>query len=59
MKEERMSELTERKKRRRFPLMKTLFLDLLVDPKARPIFIYVAIFVAVCATLFHWLEGWG
>jgi hypothetical protein len=34
-------------------------MDLLVDPRARPIFIYVAIFIILCAAVFHWLEGWG
>lgn len=44
--------------KRHIPLMKTLFLDLLLDSKARPIFIYVVIFIIVSAALFHWLEGW-
>ena len=46
-------------KRRRFPWVQSLFVDLLRDPKSRPIFIYVAIFVSFSAILFHWLEGWG
>lgn len=53
-----MSE-SSKNKRRRFPLVQTLFLDLLRDPKSRPIFIYVIIFVSFSAILFHWLEGWG
>jgi hypothetical protein len=39
--------------------MKTLFLDLLIDSKARPIFIYVAFFIVTSAAVFHWLEGWS
>ena len=41
------------------PLSKTLFLDLLLDPKARPIFIYGLLFVLVSSAIFHWLEGWS
>jgi voltage-gated potassium channel len=47
------------KRRRRFPLEKTLFLDLFRDPKSRPIFIYVVLFITVSASLFHWLEDWS
>ena len=36
-----------------------LILDLLTDRKARPIFYYVGINVAVGALLYHWLEGWS
>jgi hypothetical protein len=32
---------------------------LLLDRRARPIFIYVVILVFVTAAVFHWLEGWG
>jgi len=39
--------------------MKTLFLDLFLDPKARPIFIYVVLFITVTGAVFHWLEGWS
>jgi hypothetical protein len=39
--------------------MRTLFLDLFLDRKARPIFIYAAVFIVVSAALFHWLEGWS
>ena len=46
-------------RRRRFPLEKTLFLDLFRDPKSRPIFIYVALFITISAAVFHRLEGWS
>ena len=36
--------------------MKTLFLDLFLDPKARPIFVYALVTVLVASALFHWLE---
>ena len=47
------------KKRRGLSLLaRALFLDLLANPQARPIFIYVAAFVTASAAIFHWLEGW-
>lgn len=46
-------------KRRRIPLYRTLFLDVLIDPRTRPIFVYAAIMIAFGAVLFHWLEGWS
>jgi len=46
-------------RRRRVPLERTLFLDLIRDSKARPIFIYVVFFITVSAAVFHWLEGWS
>ncbi len=52
-----MSKTTRRL--RRIPLMKTLFLDLFLDPKARPIFIYVTLFILIAGAVFHWLEGWS
>lgn len=53
-----MSETIERPSRRD-RLFRSLFLDLLLDRRARPIFIYVVILVFVTAAVFHWLEGWG
>ena len=53
-----MSETRERPSRRD-RLFRSLFLDLLLDRRARPIFIYVVILVFVTAAVFHWLEGWG
>jgi hypothetical protein len=44
---------------RRTVIGRVLFLDLLADPKARQIFIYVAAFITLSATIFHWLEGWS
>ena len=44
---------------RRARIFRTLFLDLLMDRRARPIFIYVAFFIVITAAVFHWLEGWG
>jgi len=47
------------KRRRGLSLLaRALFLDLLANPQARPIFIYVAAFVTLSAAIFHWLEGW-
>jgi hypothetical protein len=43
----------------RLRILRTLFVDLLLDRHARPIFIYVAFFIFVAAALYHWLEGWS
>ena len=40
-------------------LRRTLFLDLFLDPRTRPIFIYAVLIIGVGAALFHWLEGWS
>ena len=53
-----MSETAERKSRR-IRLFRSLFLDLLADRQARPIFIYVAITIIISAAVFHYLEGWN
>jgi hypothetical protein len=50
---------SQNRKRRRTPFEKTLFIDLFLDSKARPVLIYAALFIAVCSALFHWLEGWS
>jgi hypothetical protein len=47
-----------KKEHRKITVGKTLFLDLLADRKARPIFIYVVLFIVLTSALFHWLEGW-
>lgn len=36
-----------------------LFLDLLMDKKARPVFVYVGVIIALGTLLYHWLEGWN
>lgn len=48
-----------RKKRSVHFLGRTLFLDLFLDPRTRPIFIYAVIIIGVGTALFHWLEGWS
>lgn len=48
-----------RSARPRKPLANVLFLDLLVDPRSRPIFIYAAIVIGAGASFYHWFEGWG
>ncbi len=53
-----MSEVKNRKRRRPRIITQTLFLDMLIDRRTRPIFIYVLIFVAISSAAFHWLEGW-
>jgi voltage-gated potassium channel len=51
--------VSQPKKRRRSLVGHLLFLDLLIDRRSRPIFIYASIIVGVGAVLYHWLEGWS
>jgi hypothetical protein len=46
-------------KRTLIAVERTLFLDVLRDPKTRPLILYVLIAVGAGATVYHWLEGWG
>lgn len=48
---------TKKKKKRR-PLYKVFFLDVLVDKRTRPIIVYAILMVVLGAALFHYLEGW-
>ena len=47
------------RKRRPILFYRTLFLDLLLDPRTRPIFLYAAVMIVIGAALYHWLEGWS
>ena len=38
---------------------RTLFLDILLDRRTRPIFIYALFIIGIGVVLFHWLEGWS
>jgi hypothetical protein len=40
-------------------LRRTLFLDIFLDRRTRPIFLYAVLLIGVGATLFHWLEDWS
>ena len=40
-------------------IRRTLFLDILVDRRTRPIFIYAVLIITVGAVLYHWLEDWS
>lgn len=51
--------MNQTKKRKHGPLYYVFFLDAVSDPRSRPIFIYMAIIVAIGAVLYHWLEGWA
>jgi len=51
--------MSQAKKRKRRPLYHALFLDVLLDPRTRPFFIYAIVMIAVGAVLYHWLEGWS
>ena len=51
--------MSEQDRLRLIPLYRTLFLDVLLDPRARRVFIYAAIMILVGAAVYHWVEGWG
>jgi hypothetical protein len=46
-------------KGRRRALTGFLFLDIVIDPATRPIFLYAASLIVAGATIYHFLEGWG
>lgn len=48
-----------RKPNKRIRISRTLFLDLLFDPRSRPIFMYAAVVILIGTGLYHWLEGWS
>ncbi len=47
------------RKRIPIPLYRTLFIDILIDRRTRPIFLYVALMIAIGAVIYHYLEGWS
>jgi voltage-gated potassium channel len=49
----------KRREKRGYVLSRVFFLDLLVDRRTRPIFIYAFCIVWIGAALYHWLEGWS
>ena len=51
--------MSSERKRTAIPLYRTLFLDLLIDPRTRPIFLYAMVMIVIGAGLYHWLEGWS
>lgn len=51
--------MTKSPRKRRIPFVQTLMLDILVDPRTRPIFIYILINIVFGAAIYHWLEGWS
>jgi hypothetical protein len=52
--------MSEKKKKKKHSfLYQFFFLDVLTDPRARPIFIYAVLMIGVGATIYHWLEGWN
>ena len=49
-----------RKIEQRFHLFsRALFLDIFIDRRTRPFFIYAVIIIGLGATLYHWFEGWS
>lgn len=51
--------MNKNKKGLRWSFARALFLDLFIDRRTRPIFIYAAVVIGVGAVLYHWLEGWS
>jgi len=51
--------MTKNPRKRPIPFVQTLMLDILVDPRTRPFFIYMVINIIVGAAVYHWLEGWN
>jgi hypothetical protein len=51
--------MSQSNKHRQLSIRRLLLLDLLVDRRTRPIFIYVFIIIGFGAALYHWLEGWS
>jgi len=47
------------RKQTRIPFYRILFLEILFDPRTRPIYLYAAVMIIIGAAVFHWLEGWG
>jgi voltage-gated potassium channel len=50
---------TNKPRRRKVVFEQTLFLDILLNPRTRPLVIYVVSIIAVGAAIYHWLEGWS
>ncbi len=50
---------SEKRKSRKIPFLQTLFLDLFLDSKARPVFIYALLLILISSAVFHYLEGWS
>lgn len=53
------SKRSEKKKRRHKAISQMLLLDVLADPRTRPIILYAVVAITVGAALYHWLEGWA
>ncbi len=45
--------------RRHIPLRRFFFLDVLGDPRARPVLLYAGLSITLSAVLYRWLEGWS
>lgn len=51
--------MSQNRKLRLIPFYRTLFINLLFDRRARPIFLYAVFVIALGAGVYHWLEGWS
>ncbi|MFC2055286.1 potassium channel family protein [Chloroflexota bacterium] len=50
--------MPQAKEHKHKPLDRVFFLDVLFDPRTRPILIYAVVVIVIGTVLFHWLEGW-
>ena len=50
--------MTQPKDHKHKALDRVLFLDVLFDPRTRPVLIYAVVVIAIGTVLYHWLEGW-
>jgi hypothetical protein len=50
--------MSQREKRRHL-LLGTFFLDVFLDRRTRPLFIYAAVVIAIGAAFYRWQEGWS
>jgi len=51
--------MSQPRKRKRRPIYHALFLDVLLDRRTRPFFIYAVVMMGVGTGLYSWLEGWS
>jgi hypothetical protein len=51
--------MSQTRKLKLIPFYKTLFLDVILDSRTRPIFLYTLLMIIIGATVYHLLEGWS
>ena len=46
-------------RKRRMPFAQTLLIDVLIDPRARPFFVYIILNIFFGTAIYHYVEGWS